>query len=138
MLDGCRAGKASFHMLVPSLYLDGDDARRGLARAIRARNRLDASDVDPAPYGRNALLRTIWSSKLGTRAPLRPAEGFARRPDGEYLIGTVRADARPLRLGASVAAPSAKGDDTQSEAVVAAVRAAGDATSSLYSVDGGR
>jgi hypothetical protein len=137
VLDGCRPGKASFHVLVPSLYLAGDAARGGLSRAIRARNALDASDVDPAPYGRHALLRTIWSSKLGTGAPLRPAEGFARRPDGEYLIGTVRADARPLEL-VGAAARSAKGDDTQGAAVVAAVRAAGDATSELHSVEGGR
>jgi hypothetical protein len=123
VLSGSQRGKASYyHVIVPSLYLADEDARQGMSMALRAYNGLDASDVDPEPYGKCAMLRTIGSSEFGAGRPLRPS---ALRPDedipaAEYLINPVRAGARSLRFGTSVATPAAVVAvwPTQREAVV--------------------
>lgn len=99
VLSGTRRGSALYHVLVPSLYLADHDARAGISTALRAYNALEASDVDAEAYGPRAMLRTIGSSELGARCPLRPIEEYPSRPDDEeYLINTIRADARPLQL----------------------------------------
>lgn len=137
VLACCREGKVSFHVLVRSVVLEGVEGRKGLQRAIKAKLRARDSDVDPAPYGRNALFRTVYSSKLGTGVPLTPhGEVF---PEIEYMIRDVDPAARAL----VVAGPeprqypearardvvSGEGAGEHAEHVVAAVRAAGDAES---------
>jgi hypothetical protein len=112
-LDGSPPMKALFHVLVPSLYLADEDARLELSRALRARIGREPSDVDPESYGKCAMLLTIGSSEYGAKCPLRArcpdAEYWAsnrdvRRRDAEYFINPVRAGAKPLRFGTSVAA----------------------------------
>ena len=86
ILDGSRPGKASFHVLIRSLCLPNDAARRALQRVIRSRLASVPSDVDPSPYCRNALLRTPLSSKMGVGVPLRPLGGHPLR---EYMLNAV-------------------------------------------------
>lgn len=143
VLDGSRRGKASFHVLVPSLVFPGDAARKKFKSALRERLRADESDVDAAPYDKNALLRTIFSSKFGMAAPLVPVRrGYMCGADEEYLIGFVRDDATALEFGAcAAAAPTAEhahGGDEHERAVCAAVRAAGDERSVFDKVSNGR
>ena len=139
VLECCREGKVSFHILVRSAKLEGVEGRKGLQRAIKAKLRAKESDVDPAPYGRNALFRTVRSSKLGTGVPLKPHD--AAVPEIEYMIRDVDPEARALvvacpeaRLETRQGAPgreivSGQGAGEHAEHVVAAVRAAGDAES---------
>ena len=138
VLDGCRPGKVSFHVLVRNLYLRGDAGRAALQCAIRARLAVVASDVDAAPYGRNGLFRTPLSSKMGVSTPLRPVGGH---PVHEYMITYVPETAAPLYDAATPTPVSARtrcdGDSTHSVAVVRAVRKAGDACSELRSVEEG-
>jgi len=164
VLECCREGKVSFHILLRSVALHGVGGRKGLQRAIKAKLRVSESDVDPAPYGRNALFRTIHSSKLGTGVPLRPLglgigvnqygesplglgllELLSKeRPEIEYMIRNTDPTARafvapePPRPRAtnvtsfnSTAACviAGEGAGEHADAVVAAVRAAGDASS---------
>jgi hypothetical protein len=124
VLECCREHKVSFHVLVRSVVLEGVEGRKGLQRAIKAKLRARESDVDPAPYGRNALFRTVHSSKLGTGVPLKPygafgafglagptgqdgASGAAQGPAGavavpelEYMIRDVDPEARALVVDA--------------------------------------
>ena len=151
VLECCREHKVSFHVLVRSVVLDGVEGRKGLQRAIKAKLRARESDVDPAPYGRNALFRTVHSSKLGTGVPLKPYYGPSglAGPDGpnaasgavpelEYMIRDVDPEARALVVDAperevarqAYAPPCVSGVvGEHAEHVVAAVRASGDAES---------
>ncbi len=137
VLESCREGKVSFHVLVRSAVLLGDAGRKGLQRAIKAKLRVSDSDVDPAPYGRNALFRTIYSSKLGTGAPLRPRGEFR---ETDYLVRDLAPDATALRFDehderpragrTQRQAPLVPGDGAaHAESVVRAVREAGDEAS---------
>ena len=117
VLDGTREGKVSFHVLVPRLVLLGDAHRAKMQAAIRRALERRPSDVDAAPYRRNALLRTPYSSKFGTNAPLLPIcldgpsvpvgplgpsvpVGPVGPPDdAEYMARSVRADAVPVFAG---------------------------------------
>ena len=99
VLDGTREGKVSFHVLVPRLVLLGDAHRAKMQAAIRRALERRPSDVDAAPYRRNALLRTPYSSKFGTSAPLLPValnDDGAEYDDAEYMARSVRADAEPV------------------------------------------
>jgi hypothetical protein len=143
VLDGSRRGKASFHVLVPSLTFPGDAARKKFKSALRERLRADESDVDPAPYDKNALLRTIFSSKFGMSAPLLPVRrgGYMSGADEEYLITHVRDDAVPVFEHIDVPREPerrAHGGDEHESAVCAAVRAAGDETSTFDKAANGR
>ena len=150
VLDGTREGKVSFHVLVPRLVLLGDAHRAKMQAAIRRALERRPSDVDAAPYRRNALLRTPYSSKFGTSAPLLPValdDDGAEYDDAEYMARSVRADAEPVfgTNNNTTATPnngSGGGntnigaveeiDDELAEKVAEAVRETGDARS-VYS-----
>ena len=135
VLDGCRPGKVSFHVLVRSLVLPDNAARAELQRALRARLATAPSDVDASPYCRNALLRTPLSSKMGVGVPLRPVGEYPLR---EYMLNAVPEGAAPVyactRPRRAAATTAVVGD--HSDAVVRAVRAAGDERSELRRVEG--
>ena len=140
VLECCRAGKVSFHILVRSCFVSGDAGRKGLQRAIKNKLRVSDSDVDPAPYGRNALFRTIYSSKLGTGVPLVPLEASgAAFDETDYLVRDVCDSAAMLEFDEPCAAPrvarapravvAGGAEAAYVEQVTRAVRDAGDATS---------
>jgi hypothetical protein len=91
VLDGTREGKVSFHVLVPRLVLLGDAHRAKIQAAIRRALERRPSDVDAAPYRRNALLRTPYSSKFGTNAPLLPVSVGPVGPydNGPSVVGAL-------------------------------------------------
>ena len=138
ILDGSRPGKASFHVLIRSLCLPNDAARRELQRAIRIRLASVPSDVDANPYCRNALLRTPLSSKRCVGVPLRPLGGHPLR---EYMINAVPECALPIYNNTAAHTPPRAAErpvaGDHSDAVVRAVRAAGDTKSELRSVEAG-
>ena len=143
VLDGSRRGKASFHVLVPSLVFPSDAVRKRFKCALRERLRADESDVDAAPYDKNALLRTIFSSKFGIAAPLVPVRrGYMCGADEEYLISYVRDDATPLEFGHGAVASGyeehASGGDEHEREVCDAVRTAGDERSVFDKATNGR
>ena len=145
VLDGTRDGKVSFHVLVPRLVLLCDAHRAKLQAAIKRCLERRPSDVDAAPYRRNALLRTPYSSKFGKDAPLVPAAEERDRgyDDAEYMARTVRPDAEPVFAAGAPEAVDAVGAGREAsaheahshshsfsaESVVRAVRDAGDASS---------